>query len=93
MMDTMRFPPPGHRKKYPSRCDLCGGTVTERRVNLPYPDKDGTIRLVEGAPVGVCEQCHEKYLTAKTAQAIDELLAAPPSREEKISVWEFAEAG
>ncbi|MCA1702183.1 MAG: type II toxin-antitoxin system MqsA family antitoxin [Actinobacteria bacterium] len=92
-MDEMRFPLPEDRKKYPSCCDLCGGTITEKRVDLPYPDRDGTIRLIRGAPAGVCDQCHEKYLTAETAQAIDKLLAAPPSREEKISVWEFAKAG
>lgn len=93
MMETMRFPPAEERRTYPSRCDLCGGTITERRVDLPYSDTDGTIRLVKGAPAGVCDQCHEKYLTAETAQAIDVLLAAPPAHEETISVWEFAEAG
>lgn len=90
MMERMKFPGPEHRKKYPSTCDLCGGTIIERRVNLPYPDGDGTVRLIEGAPAGVCDQCHEKYLTADTAREIDRLLAAPPSREETISVWEFA---
>lgn len=78
--------------RYPESCDLCGGTVTEQRVDLPYPDEDGKIRLVEDAPVGVCDQCHERYLAAETALAIDELLAAPPSREDKISVWKFAKA-
>lgn len=93
MMEAMRFPEPDQREKYPARCDLCGGTVTERTVNLPYPDRDGTIRLIEGAPAGVCDQCHEKYLSAETARAIDSLLAAPPSRQDTIAVWEFAEAG
>lgn len=78
--------------RYPSTCDLCGGTIREQRVNLPYPAGDGTVRLVEDAPVGVCDQCHERYLAAETALAIDELLAAPPSREHKISVWKFAKA-
>jgi len=69
----MTFRPAEGRKEYPSSCDLCSGTITERRVNLPYPDKDGAVRLVKGATAGVCDQCHAKYLTAETANAIDEL--------------------
>lgn len=92
-MDDMRFPQPEDRKKYPSSCDLCGGTITEKRVDLSYPDGDGTIRMVRGAPAGICQQCHQRYLSFETAVAIDALLAAPPSREEKIRVWEFARTG
>lgn len=88
----MRIPARQDRKRYPTRCDLCGGTVVERVVDLTYPTRDGTMRLVKGAPAGVCDQCHERYLAFETAAAIDDLLATPPTKEETISVWEFAKA-
>lgn len=81
------------RKAYPSRCDLCGGEVVEESVTLTYPSREGKVRVIEGAPAGVCQQCHERYLSYETAVAIDELLASPPTKEEMISVWEFAKAG
>lgn len=91
MLD-MGFPEPDKRRTYPSKCSVCGGTVTEGTVNISLPDPDGTIRLIEGVPAGVCDQCHEYYLTVETSRAIDQLLAAPPSRQDSISVWEFAKA-
>ena len=81
------------RKSYPSRCDLCGGEVVEEIVTLTYPDADGRVRVIEGAPAGVCQQCHERYLSFETAAAIDDLLASPPTKKESFSVWEFAKAG
>jgi YgiT-type zinc finger domain-containing protein len=81
------------RKAYPTRCDLCGGDVVEEIVTLTYPDKEGRVRVIEGAPAGVCQQCHERYLSFDTAAAIDELLASPPTKRETYSVWEFAKAG
>lgn len=91
-MEAMRFPRPEDRETYPQACDLCGGSVTERVVTLTLPDREGRIRIIEGVPAGVCDQCHEKYLTVETSRAIDTLLAAAPVREEPVPVWEFAKA-
>lgn len=81
------------RKAYPSRCDLCGGDVVEQIVTLTYPDPEGGVRVIEGVPAGVCQQCHERYLSFETAAAIDDLLARPPTKKESFAVWEFAKAG
>lgn len=51
----MRFPPPEKREIYPDKCSVCGGTVTEETVDVPLPDRDGTIRLIQGVPAGVCD--------------------------------------
>lgn len=85
----MRFPPPHKRKKYPSECSWCRGWIAERLVTLSYVDRDGNVRVIRGAPAGVCDQCHEKWLTFETSRAIDELLATPPTATESVSVWEF----
>lgn len=91
-MEKMRFPAPEDRETYPEMCYLCGGGITEQVVTLTLPDTEGRLRIIEGVPAGVCDQCHEKYLTVETSRAIDELLAAAPVREEPIPVWEFARA-
>lgn len=92
-MNSMKANDAIERKAYPSRCDLCGGEVVEEFVTLTYPDKQGGVRVIEGAPAGVCQQCHERYLSFETAAAIDDLLATPPTKKEMFSVWEFAKAG
>lgn len=90
----MGFPPPEQRKKYPSECSLCRGSIIEEKVTLPFVDRDGKLRVVRGVPAGVCQQCHtEKWLTFETSRAIDELLAAPPDRQETVSVWDYAQEG
>lgn len=88
----MRFPPPEERKKYPSQCSTCRGRIVERIVTCTLPDRKGHLRIIEGVPAGVCDQCHEQYLTFETAAAIDKLLASPPTKKETVSVWEFAKA-
>lgn len=93
MMESMKSADAIERRAYPTHCDLCGGDVVERIVTLTYPDKKGKVRVIEGVPAGVCDQCHEKYLAFETAASIDELLATPPSKTESVSVWEYARAG
>ena len=58
MMKTMKSDETIERKRYPSRCDLCGGNVIEQVVTLTYPDPSGKVRVIEGVPAGVCDQCH-----------------------------------
>lgn len=89
----MRFPAPDERKKYPSECDLCRGDVSEETITLTYADRDGVVRIVYGVPAGVCQQCHEKWFTADTSRAIDQLLKSSPAREESAPVWDFSKAG
>lgn len=93
MMTAMGMPPPQSRKQYPSKCSVCGGVVTEQVITVSVPDQEGRVRLIQGVPAGVCDQCHEYYLTVETSRAIDALLEAPPLREEMVPVWEFAKAG
>ncbi len=92
-MGDMRFPAPEDREVYPETCDLCGSDVAEQLVTLALPDREGRVRIIHGVPAGVCEQCHEKYLTVETSRAIDALVAAPPTREEPMPIWDFAKAG
>lgn len=93
-MTAMEFPPPEERETYPQTCHICGGRVTEQVITISLPEREGDgVRLIHDVPAGVCEQCHEYYLTVETSRAIDALLATPPTRQETVPAWEFAKAG
>ena len=51
-------------------CSFCGGEVKARRVELDYRHK-GNLFIFRRVPAGVCQQCGEKYLTAKVAKHIE----------------------
>ena len=90
----MKFPPAEQRKTYPPDCTVCLGPIVPKRVALTYPGKETPtrVRVVDGVPAGVCEQCGEKYLLHEVAVELEHLLTTPPTREETVPVWEYAGA-
>lgn len=63
--------------------------IVERTVNLPYVDREQNMRLIRSVPAGVCDQCHQTYLTVETSRTIDRLLETGPSTEITVPVWDF----
>ena len=53
-------------------CYFCGGEIVERVIELEYRRK-GRLYIIEGGPVGICQQCGEKYFTALVSEAIDRI--------------------
>jgi len=53
-----------------SDCSFCGGEVKDARVELDYRCK-GKLCVFQNVPVGICQQCGEKYLTARLAKEIE----------------------
>ncbi len=51
-------------------CSFCGGEVKEDKIELDYRYK-GKLYIFRDVPAGVCQQCSEKYLTAKVAKEIE----------------------
>lgn len=51
-------------------CSFCGGEVKEDKVELDYRSK-GKLYIFKDVSAGVCQQCGEKYLTAKVAKEIE----------------------
>ena len=51
-------------------CSFCGGEVKGDGVELDYRYK-GKLYIFKEVPAGVCQQCGEKYLTAKVAKEIE----------------------
>jgi len=52
-------------------CSFCGGEVKEDKVELDYRYQ-GRLFIFQNVPAGVCQQCGEKYLTAKVAKEIEQ---------------------
>lgn len=73
-----------------SDCIYCGGQVTEHQLPREIRWKD-QLYLVEDVPMGVCEQCGEKFLKPHVAKRVDALLAeGKPTRKIEIPVLPFA---
>jgi YgiT-type zinc finger domain-containing protein len=51
-------------------CSFCGGEVKRDKVELVYQYK-GKLYVFQNVPAGVCQQCGEKYFTAKIAKEIE----------------------
>ena len=70
-------------------CYFCGGEIVERVIELEYRRK-GRLYIIERVPVGICQQCGEKYFTALVSEAIDRIVEAKEiKRTVSIPVKEF----
>ena len=73
-----------------SDCFFCGGAVHEQRVSRELWWR-GRLHLIEGVPVGVCDQCGEKFIRPAVAKAIDRMLAGevPPDRFIEVAAYRW----
>jgi YgiT-type zinc finger domain-containing protein len=70
-------------------CIYCGGQViactADREVRW-----EGELFLVEQVPMGVCNQCGERFLKPEVAKAIDKLLQTrKPTRTASVPVLTY----
>ena len=66
-------------------CSFCGGEVTSERVELDYRYQ-GKLYIFQNVPAGVCQQCGEKYLTAKIAKEIEHRVQTKENWERTVSI-------
>jgi YgiT-type zinc finger domain-containing protein len=66
-------------------CSFCGGEVKDDRRELDYRYK-GKLYIFKDVPVGVCQQCGEKYLTAKVAEEVERRIRTKEKWRETIAV-------
>ena len=66
-------------------CSFCGGEVKEEAVELDYRYQ-GKLYVFREVPVGVCQQCGEKYLVASTAKAIEHAIRTKKEWSETVLV-------
>jgi YgiT-type zinc finger domain-containing protein len=68
-----------------SDCYFCGGAVRERRVSREVWWK-GRLHLFEEVPVGVCDQCGERFIRPAVAKQIDRMLAGAVAPDHLVQV-------
>jgi YgiT-type zinc finger domain-containing protein len=66
-------------------CSFCGGEVKDERVELDYRYK-GRLYIFQEVPAGVCQQCGEKYLTAKVTKEVERRIQTKEKWEKTVSV-------
>ncbi|MDY0082616.1 MAG: type II toxin-antitoxin system MqsA family antitoxin [Ignavibacteriaceae bacterium] len=66
-------------------CSFCGGEVKEKLIELDYRYK-GKLYVFRNVPVGVCQQCGEKYLKAEVAKSIEKDIKHRQKWDETIEV-------
>lgn len=72
------------------KCFYCGGEVAEQYLSreLRWQDK---WYILEDVPVGVCQQCGEKFLQPEVAKTIDPILQGDkaPLRTLEVPVYAY----
>ena len=66
-------------------CSFCGGEVKSDAVELDYRYK-GELYIFQDVPVGVCQQCGEKYLTAKVSKEIERRIQTKGTWDKTVHV-------
>ncbi|MBI1884237.1 MAG: YgiT-type zinc finger protein [Chlamydiae bacterium] len=66
-------------------CIYCSGAIQEKSERLDYR-YHGQLFIVENVPVGVCNQCGEKFLTAKTVKKLDKTVSASDKPIKTIAI-------
>lgn len=73
-------------------CQYCGGEVEEKKTSVDFW-WEGKLYLLENVPTGICNQCGEKYFTAKVSKSMDELVKSQAvERILQIPVKRFSES-
>jgi len=57
-------------------CTVCGGQVSEQRVQKLCTWGGRLIAIVDDVPAGVCRQCGERYYQGYVLKAIESMLAS-----------------
>ena len=66
-------------------CSFCGGQVEEELVELDYRYR-GNLYVFRDVLAGVCRQCGEKYLPARTAKRIEQEMETEQQWTETITI-------
>jgi YgiT-type zinc finger domain-containing protein len=72
------------QNKYPD-CIYCNGKVTEKKIEYDFHRKKKHF-LIKDIPVGICQQCGEKYFTSDVSKKVDQLYHKPQQVEKYITI-------
>lgn len=67
------------------KCQFCGGQVVQRRVRVDFP-WGATLKVIEGVPAGVCQQCGERYFAAADDKTMEDLARSSTKPAARLTV-------
>jgi HTH-type transcriptional regulator / antitoxin MqsA len=71
------------------KCAICSGVLKEEVTKMELW-VDGKLIVIEDVPAKVCENCGEKYFSAKVSKQIDVLLESTGEVKRKLEVPVFS---
>lgn len=71
------------------KCAICGGNLRKEMAKLELW-VDNKLIVIEDVPASVCENCGEKYFSAKVSKQIDRLLESDIEAKRKLEVPVFS---
>lgn len=76
------------------KCQFCGGQVVKRRVRVDCR-WGARLKVIEGVPAGVCQQCGERYFAAADYKAMEDLArsSTKPAAQVTVDVMRFRRTG
>lgn len=66
-------------------CTYCGGEVREKQERIDYR-YHGQLFIIEDVPVGVCNQCGEKFFTSEVAKKLEKVAASSHKSLKTVAV-------
>ena len=66
-------------------CEYCNGDIHQKHV-IVHHWYEGSLVIIKNVPVGVCQECGERYYEAAILDLLDSLAQNIESAQEKISV-------
>ena len=66
-----------------SECEYCSGEICEKEVPVDHW-YEGKLVIIKDVPVGVCQECGQRYYAATTLDRLDTMAQ---SREYLFQLW------
>lgn len=57
-----------------NKCAFCCGEIHDRRITHSEPLADGRILVIKHVPVGLCEECFEKFFDSDVSAKLDSII-------------------
>ena len=66
-------------------CEYCSGEIRPKKVTVNH-SYEGNLVIIKNVPVGVCQECGQRYYAAVTLDQLDSLAQNSDTARERISV-------
>ncbi|RKU11636.1 hypothetical protein C6501_12170 [Candidatus Poribacteria bacterium] len=68
-----------------NECEYCSGEIRLKKVTVNH-SYEGKLVIIKDVPVGVCQECGQRYYAADTLEKLDFLAQNSDAASERISV-------